>query len=104
MSGLTLKVHPFIARLFTKGFPSIQRKWWWRWKKWVKVRCIAHGLAAIDGGEERDRLQVAIAKRWERSQEADPYLRKGKLVRYFVGKGFAAEEVEWLLNELQQVG
>jgi regulatory protein len=72
--------------------------------KGLSERCIAHGLAAIDGGEERDRLQVAIAKRWERSQEADPYLRKGKLVRYFVGKGFAAEEVEWLLNELQQVG
>ncbi|MBP6574348.1 MAG: hypothetical protein KA230_07855, partial [Flavobacteriales bacterium] len=21
-----------------KGFMSIQRKWWWRWKKWVKVQ------------------------------------------------------------------
>ncbi len=37
MSGLTLKVHPFLAAYFTKGFPSIRTKWWWRWKKSVKV-------------------------------------------------------------------
>ncbi|MCB0769851.1 MAG: ribonuclease E/G, partial [Flavobacteriales bacterium] len=38
MSGLTLSVHPFIHAYLTKGFPSIQHKWWWRWKKWVKVK------------------------------------------------------------------
>ncbi|MBK8340975.1 MAG: Rne/Rng family ribonuclease [Flavobacteriales bacterium] len=37
MSGLTLKVHPFVAAFFTKGFPSIRMKWWWRWRKQVKV-------------------------------------------------------------------
>lgn len=37
MSGLTLKVHPFLAAYFTKGFPSVRTKWWWRWKKTVKV-------------------------------------------------------------------
>ncbi|MCC6839956.1 MAG: Rne/Rng family ribonuclease [Flavobacteriales bacterium] len=37
MSGLCLHVHPFVAAYFTKGLPSIQHKWWWRWKKWVKV-------------------------------------------------------------------
>ena len=30
-------MHPFVAAYFTKGLPSIQWKWWWRWKKWVKV-------------------------------------------------------------------
>lgn len=38
MSGLTLCVHPFIHAYLTKGTFSIQRKWWWRWKKWVKVK------------------------------------------------------------------
>jgi ribonuclease G len=38
MSGLTLSVHPFIHAYLTTGFPSIQHKWWWRWKKWVKVK------------------------------------------------------------------
>ncbi|MCC6542011.1 MAG: Rne/Rng family ribonuclease, partial [Flavobacteriales bacterium] len=37
MNGLTLSVHPFLAAYFTKGLPSIQHKWWWRWRKWVKV-------------------------------------------------------------------
>ena len=37
MSGVSLHVHPFVAAYFTKGLPSIQQKWWWRWKKWVKV-------------------------------------------------------------------
>ncbi|MFN3875962.1 MAG: Rne/Rng family ribonuclease [Flavobacteriales bacterium] len=38
MSGLTLSVHPFIHAYLTKGLPSIQQKWWWRWRKWVKVK------------------------------------------------------------------
>ncbi len=37
MNGLTLKVHPFIAAYLTKGLWSIQRQWWWRWRKSVKV-------------------------------------------------------------------
>ena len=38
MSGLTLCVHPFIHAYLTRGLPSIQHKWWLRWRKWVKVR------------------------------------------------------------------
>jgi ribonuclease G len=38
MSGLMVCVHPFIHAYLTKGLPSIQQKWWWRWRKWVKVK------------------------------------------------------------------
>ena len=38
MNGLTLRVHPFIHAYLTKGLPSRQMNWWWRWKKWVKVQ------------------------------------------------------------------
>jgi ribonuclease G len=38
LDGVTLHVHPFLHAYLTKGFPSIQHKWWLRWKKWVKVR------------------------------------------------------------------
>lgn len=36
---LTLTVHPFIASYFKKGgFKSIQMKWYWKYKKWIKVK------------------------------------------------------------------
>lgn len=38
MHGLVLNVHPFIHAYLTKGLPSMQHKWWWRWRRWVKVR------------------------------------------------------------------
>ena len=37
MNGLTVSVHPFVHAYLTKGLPSMQHKWWWRWRKWVKV-------------------------------------------------------------------
>ncbi len=37
MSGLTLKVHPFVHAYLTRGWPSVRMRWWWRWKKGVKV-------------------------------------------------------------------
>ena len=38
MNGLVLNVHPFIHAYLTKGLPSVQHKWWMRWRRWVKVR------------------------------------------------------------------
>lgn len=36
---LTLTVHPFIASYFKKGgLKSIQMKWYWKYKKWIKVK------------------------------------------------------------------
>jgi ribonuclease G len=32
-----LNVHPFIAAYLTKGFPSIRSKWFFEYKKWVKI-------------------------------------------------------------------
>lgn len=35
---LTLGIHPFINAYLTKGFMSIQMKWFLKYKKWVKIR------------------------------------------------------------------
>lgn len=35
---ITLTVHPFIEAYITKGFYSLQRKWYMNYKKWVNVR------------------------------------------------------------------
>ena len=34
---LTLNVHPFVAAYLKKGFPSIRSKWFFEYKKWVKI-------------------------------------------------------------------
>lgn len=35
---LTVCAHPFIAAFLSKGFKSLQWKWFWKYKKWVRVR------------------------------------------------------------------
>ncbi|HRO40868.1 MAG TPA: regulatory protein RecX [Flavobacteriales bacterium] len=111
------EVEQIIAQLIGEGFLNEARyaehyavsksrqKGWGRRKielalkaKGVSASCIASGLKAIDGGEKSEQLKQAVAKRWERTQETDPYLRREKVVRYFVGKGFGREEVEGVLE------
>ncbi len=36
-AGLVLNVHPFIAAYLQKGFPSLQQKWFLKYKKWIKI-------------------------------------------------------------------
>lgn len=113
------QVEQLIAQLIGEGFLNEARfaehyavsksrqKGWGRRKielalkaKGVSASCITSGLKAIDGGEESEQLKLAVAKRWERTKEADPFLRKAKVVRYFVGKGFGADQVEALLRAM----
>ena len=38
--NLTLLTHPYIHAYLTKGFPSIQWKWFMKFKKWIKIQPI----------------------------------------------------------------
>lgn len=106
-------VEQAIAQLIGEGFLNESRfaehyavsksrqKGWGRRKiaqalrlKGVSAACIATGLAAIDPDEEAAQLRIAVRKHWQRLQGEEPYVRKGKLIRYFVGKGFDREAVE----------
>lgn len=110
-------VEQVIAQLIGEGFLNEARfaehfavsksrqKGWGRRKieqalqvKRVSKVCIALGLKAIDGDEASDQLQIAVAKRWEKLKHEEPFIRKGKLVRYFMGKGFSADEIEAALE------
>lgn len=110
-------VEQVIAQLIGEGFLNEARfaehcavsksrqKGWGRRKielalkaKGVSASCIASGLKAIDGEEETEQLRTAVAKRWERTKETDPWIRREKVVRYFVGKGFGREEVEGVMD------
>ena len=111
------EVEQVIAQLIGEGFLNEARfaehyalsksrqKGWGRRKigmalkaKAISASCIASGLKAIDGEEETEQLRTAVAKRWERTKETDPWVRREKVVRYFVGKGFGREEVEGVLE------
>ena len=35
--GLTLHAHSFVESYLKKGMPSIQQKWFFKYKKWIKV-------------------------------------------------------------------
>jgi ribonuclease G len=35
--NILLNVHPFIAAYLTKGLPSIQHRWFLKYKKWIKI-------------------------------------------------------------------
>ncbi len=37
VQNIVLNVHPFVGAFITKGFPSIQLKWFMKHKKWIKV-------------------------------------------------------------------
>jgi ribonuclease G len=37
-TSITIETHPFLASFFTKGIWSKQRQWWWKYKKWIKIR------------------------------------------------------------------
>jgi regulatory protein len=114
--GQKEEVEQVIAQLIGEGFLNEARfaehyavsksrqKGWGRRKielalkaKGVSASCIASGLKAIDGEEEGEQLRTAVAKRWERTKETDPFIRREKVVRYFVGKGFGREEVEGVM-------
>lgn len=114
--GQREEVEQVIAQLIGEGFLNEARfaehyavsksrqKGWGRRKielalkaKGVSASCIASGLKAIDGEEETEQLRTAVAKRWERTKETDPFIRREKVVRYFVGKGFGREEVEGVI-------
>lgn len=113
------EVEQIIAQLIGEGFLNEARfaehyavsksrqKGWGRRKiemalkaKGVSQNCIDSGVKAIDGDEEAEQLRAAVAKRWERTKETGPYIRREKVVRYFVGKGFGREEVEAALGAL----
>lgn len=110
-------VEQIITQLISEGFLNEARfaehyavsksrqKGWGRRKielalkaKGVSRSCIASGLKAIDAAEEVEQLQKAVAKRWERTMETDPFIRREKVIRYFVGKGFGRDEVEKALE------
>jgi regulatory protein len=110
-------IEPIIAQLIGEGFLNEarfaehfavskfrQKGWGLRrieqalQQRQVSEACIRLGLRAIEQDEYQSGLELAVARRWERTREPDPRLKYQKVMRYFLGRGYAADAVEKALR------
>ena len=61
--------------------------------------CIKIGLAEIDEGDYLETIKKMINRKANKDDFENPYLKKHKLARYIIGKGFEQELVWRLLEE-----
>jgi regulatory protein len=110
-------IEPIIAQLIGEGFlnearfaehfavSKFRQKGWGlrRIEQALRLRqvseaCIRSGLRAIEQDEYQNGLERNVARRWERTREPDPRLKYQKVLRYFLGRGYAADAVEKALR------
>jgi regulatory protein len=115
----TLDVEAAIAQLIGEGYlnearfaehfavSKFRQKGWGLRKveqalkaKQVSEPCIRLGMKSIAEDEYREALNKAVARRWDRVKEEDPYVRRQKVFRYFLGKGFPADGIQAALAAL----
>ncbi len=111
------QVETIIAQLIGEGFLNEARfaehfavsksrqKGWGRRKieqamrmKQVSEPCIRQGLKAIDGDEATASLLKLVAKRWEKMSEGDAFIKRQKVMAYFLRRGYGVDEIEGALN------
>ena len=107
------EVEAVIAQLIGDGFlnearfaehfavSKFRQKGWGRRKieaalkqKQVSGPCIALGLKSIEDDEYQASLLKLVEKRWERAKESDPRIKRQKVFRYFLGKGYASDLIQ----------
>lgn len=69
-------------------------------QKQVSEPCIRDALRALDDQESETRLRDLVAKRWEKEREVDAYRKRQKVMRYFLGRGYAVEQVEKAIGSI----
>ena len=114
------EIEPIIAQLIGEGFlnearfaehfavSKLRQKGWGLRKieaalkqKRVSDPCIGAAIKAIDQGEQVGRLRELVAKRWAREKEPVLYRKRQRVMAYFLRRGFALEEVETVLHDLE---
>ena len=114
------EVEPIIARLIAERYldekrfaehfavSKFRQKGWGRRKiemalkgKRVSAPCIKLALRGIDDDEYSAGLNKAVAKRWEKVKEANAFIKRQKVMRYFIGRGYAVEQVEKAIKGLE---
>lgn len=115
----TREVENILSALITSGFINEERfaKQYaggkFRIKKWGRLKilnqlkhkniseyCINKGMKEIDEKEYLQALKNLLDKKSKSLKEKDPLIKKNKLARYLLGKGYEAELVWEKLNLL----
>jgi regulatory protein len=86
-----------------------------RQKQWGRIRikhelryrglsdyCIRAGLAEIDDDDYLQTIRKMINRKADKNDFENPYLRKHKLARYIIGKGFEQDLVWQLIEEMNE--
>lgn len=113
------EIEPIISQLIGEGFlnearfaehyavsKSRQKGWGLRKieaalkQKQVSEPCIRLALKAIDKEEQESQLKKLVAKRWEKEKEPKAFLKRQKVMAYFLRKGFSGSEIEKALEQL----
>lgn len=111
-------VEEVLARLISEGFlnearfaehyavSKLRQKGWGRRKieaglrtRQVSEACIRVALAALDRTEYVRQLEQAVQRQWERLLGTPAAMRRHKVMRHFLARGFEAHLVEQALRE-----
>jgi regulatory protein len=112
-------IEPIISQLIGEGFlnearfaehyavsKSRQKGWGLRKieaalkQKQVSEPCIRAALKAIDQEEQEGHLKTLVDKRWAKEKEPDPFVKRQKVMAYFLRRGFSSGEVAKAMSSL----
>lgn len=68
-------------------------------QKQVSEPCIRAALKAIDQEEQVAELKKLVAKRWEKEKEPNSFLKRQKLIAYFLRRGFSTDQVRQAMEQ-----
>ncbi|MBL7945896.1 MAG: regulatory protein RecX [Flavobacteriales bacterium] len=113
------EIEPIISQLIGEGFlnearfaehyavsKSRQKGWGLRKieaalkQKQVSEPCIRAALKAVDQEEQEGRLKMLVDKRWTKEKEPDPFVKRQKVMAYFLRRGFSSGEVAKAMSSL----
>ncbi|WP_028296145.1 regulatory protein RecX [Olivibacter sitiensis] len=66
--------------------------------KAVSARLVAQALASLEKDDYEERLESLLRKKASLLKDTDPYVRKMKLARYAMGKGYENDAIFLFLN------
>jgi regulatory protein len=91
--------HYAVSKSRQKGWGAKKIEYMLR-SKGISEPCVRSAMKSIDVQERNDDLAKAVLKRWEKIKDADPRVKRQKVIQYFIRKGFDLENIETNLRKI----